>query len=161
MPRPRKNQKNKKKNNISELFLSHPKCQDLEKTKKKQKKKQYFRTLSEDTPKSKTPGFFFFLVFCRFLSRALKYCFFFLFFWFSAGFLVFFLRACPRTSRILLSLFLFGFLQGCFNFLSQGVPCWCSEGLLDQLNCQSMYEHTCSKSVFLPSSQHLGGQKTL
>ena len=138
MPRPRKNQKKQKKNNISELFLSHPKCQDLEKTKKNKKKQkdQYFRTLSEDTPKSKTSGklfflfFLFFLVFCRFLSRALKYCF----FWFSAGFLVFFLRACPRTSRILLSLFLFGFLQGCFNFLSQGVPCWCSEGLLDQLN---------------------------
>ena len=95
MPRPRKNQKKqkkqKKKNNISELFLSHPKCQDLEKNKKK--KKQYFRTLSEDTPKSKTSGklfflffFLFFLVFCRFLSRALKYCFFCFFFGF---FLVF------------------------------------------------------------------------
>ena len=129
--------KKKQKNNISELFLSHPKFQDLEKTTKTKKtKKNNISELFLKTPQSPRPlencffCFFVFFVFCRFLSRGLKYCF----FLFSAGFLVFFLRACPRTSRILLSLFLFGFLQGCFNFLSQGVPCWCSEGLLDQLN---------------------------
>ena len=117
-------------------FLSHPKFQDLEKkkTKKKNQKNQYFRILSGDAPNSKTSGklffcFLFFLVFCRFLSRGLKYCF--LFFWFSTGFLVFFIRACPGTSRIMFSLFLFDFLQGYFNFLSQGIPCWCSGELLD------------------------------
>ena len=141
---PAENQQRNKENNILEVlgqalrkqktcrkqkklfqnsFLSHPKCQDLEKTKKKQKKqyfrtllespqiprprknqkktkktkkpkktkkqkKQYFRTLSEDTPKSKTSGkLFFFVFFCFFgflqvFVKRLEILFFFVFFFF-------------------------------------------------------------------------------
>ena len=134
MPRPRKNQKNK--NNISELFLSHPKFQDLEKTKKKQyfrilsedtpksktskkpkktKKIKYFRTLSEDTPKSKTSGKLFFFVFFGFLQvfvKRLEILFFFVFF----GFLQVFVK------RLEILFFLF-FLIFCriFGFLPEGL----------------------------------------
>ena len=65
-----KKQKNQKKTIFQNSFLNHPKFQDLEKTKKqKNKKKQYFKTLSGDTPNSKTSGKLFLF-----------------FFWFSAGF---------------------------------------------------------------------------
>ena len=137
-----KKTKRTKKTNISELFLETPQIPRPGKNKKtKEPKNQYFRTLSGDTPNSKTSGnMFFFCFFCFFFGflqvfvKRLE-----ILFLFSTGFLVFFLRACPGTSRILFSLFLFGFLQDCFNFLSQGVPCWCSEEFLDQLNYQSIY----------------------
>ena len=72
--------KEPKKTLFQKSFLRHPKFQDLEKT----KKKHYFRTLSWDTPNSKTSGnlfffvFLFFLVFCK-TSGKLFFLFFFCF----------------------------------------------------------------------------------
>ena len=78
-----KNKKTKrtKKNIISELFLETP---QIPRPRKKKKKKHYFRTLSWDTPNSKTSGklvFFVFFVFFGFLQALWN---FFCFFWFSA-----------------------------------------------------------------------------
>ena len=73
-----KKTKEPKKTIFQNSFWRHPKFQDLEKTKKtKRTKKNNISELFLETPQIPRPlEFFFFLVFCRFLSRGLKYCFF-------------------------------------------------------------------------------------
>ena len=121
--------KKTKKNNIPGL-LEKEKCKNqknLEKT-KKNKKKQYSRTLV-CRPHLQTSGilfFLFFLVFSRFFwflpfftfPRVLEYCFF-CFFWFSRGFFDFCIFPFPRV----LEYWLFCFF--CFFWFSRGFLDFC------------------------------------